>query len=305
MENPQAAMNEPDSKKSFSGSRLIGIAFWLNLFFALFAFSGGLFAKSSALLSESVHSLSDTLSVGVAWLLERLSRRRGDSRYTYGYRRYSLLASCIISVILIAISIMMLVSGVSHFFGLHLHIGHHHGSPGPNAGGMFVVALVGLAIKGIAAYRLSKGHSFNERSVMYHMLMDSLTWAIILVSSVFLFFIDFPWIDNLLSVAIALWILYKAVPILLRTFRIFLQEAPIGVDTHTLKGEIRVLEGVSDVENFRLWSLDGQAHVMTLQLCCKKEILQDAEALQSLYKKVREIGEKFGVEEASIEILPR
>lgn len=279
----------------------ISIAFWLNLSFFLFALVGGLISKSSSLQAESVHTLGDTLSVAVAWLLERLSRRKADSRYTYGYRRYSLLAAIIISVLLIFVSLSMMLSTLDHLFHWGILEESLHSHTAPNATGMLIVAFVGLVVKSVAAYRLSKGHSLNERSVMFHMLMDSLSWGVILISSAVMLFIDIPWLDKILTLFIALWILYHMLPNLLRAFRILLQEAPRGVDVNRLFQKIKELDGIEDIVAFRLWSLDGEAHILTLTLVCSHEVWQREETQEKLKRRIRELAEKVGIVESTIE----
>ncbi len=280
----------------------IGAAFWLNLFFSLFTFFGGLFSNSSSLLAESIHTLGDTLSVGAAWLLEGLSKRKSDDRYTYGYRRYSLLASIIVSTLLILVALSMLFVTLNHFFhwstlGEALH---SHGEP--NARGMLVVAVVGLGVKAYAAYRLKKGHSLNERSVMFHMLMDSLSWGAILLSSLLMLFINIPLLDKILTLLIALWILYHMIPHLLRAFKILLQAAPAGVNIEEIKAKIKALHGVKALATFRLWTLDGEAHVLTLRLICSPDVLQSSAAQEQLRSEIRLLATDLGIEESTIEL---
>lgn len=284
-----------------SGGHIV-TAFWVNFFFAAVAFAGGLFAKSSALLAEAVHGLGDTLSVGVAWVLEKFSHRKGDTIFTYGYRRFSLLASIIISLLLISISIMMLISGIGHIFGQHLHIGHDHGHFDPNAKGMLVVAIVGLLAKAYAAFRLSKGHSFNERAVMFHMLMDTLSWGVILLTSLIMIFVKIPVLDNILSICIALWILYNMVPNLLGSFRILMQATPKGFSTEKFSSEIEALPAVCHISALRVWSIDGEQHVMTLRLCYKPDLCTQLSDLSALTAFIRTIAKRYGIVESTIEV---
>lgn len=254
---PQASLHP----KGFRNA--IALTFWLNLFFTLFVLAGGMYAGSNALIAESAHTLGDTLSVGVAWLLERFSMRTGDNKYSYGYRRFSVLAAVIISFLLIAISVSMLVSAIAHLLDLHFELGHVH--PMPNATIMIVVASVGLLVKAFAAFRLSTGGSLNQRSVMFHMLMDTLSFAAILLTSLVMVFVSLPHLDIYLTLAIALWILYHMVPNMIRAFRILLQAVPKGVNTNALIADIIALDGVEQIDELRFWSLDGYHHIFTLK----------------------------------------
>lgn len=310
----------------------IAFAFIINLFFALFTWGGSLLTSSAALGAESLHTLGDTLSVGLAWVLEKISKKPGDNRYTYGYRRFSILAAIIISLLLIVISVGMLASGIAHLFNFHLHIGHSHGvhdAHSPNALGMLVVAAVGLLLKGIAALRLRRGNSLNEKAVMYHMLMDSLSWFVILLTSLVMLLFHIPVLDYLLSIAIALLILYHMVPNFIRAFRILLQAAPKGIRVASLKEDIERLAYVNRIENFHLWTLDGCVHVLTIHIYYSKKAIRSnlssatASATskapsglslnsqnikpisieQMLRKEVRRIADYYHIDECTIELI--
>lgn len=290
------------SRGHLTSSRGIATAFWLNLFFSLFALLGGLFARSASLTAEGIHCFGDSFSVGIAWLLERLSKHKRDLRYTYGYRRYSLLAALLISLLLIAISIGMLITALDHFFDWGIELFHIHSHGEPHAGSMLIVAFVGLLVKSIAVLRLRKGKSLNEKAVMYHMLMDSLSWAVIFISSGVIYFFAVPLLDKLLTFFIALWILYHMIPTLLRTFAILLQAVPKGIDITEVKEKIVALEGIKQIEQFRFWSLDGESNIMTLKLQVEDSFLTNKEKRIALYEAIRQIGKSVKVEECTIEI---
>lgn len=134
----------------------IKVAFWLNISFALFELIGGFFTSSIAILSDALHDFGDALSLGVAWYLQKLSERGRDARFSYGYKRFSLLGALFISVVLIVGSIFVLTAAAKRLI-----------EPGePKAGWMLVIAIVGLVVNGVAALRVGKGHSFNERAVI-------------------------------------------------------------------------------------------------------------------------------------------
>ena len=79
----------------------IGLAFGLNLGFAIFELFGGLWVNSIAVISDALHDFGDSLSLGVAWYFKRLSLRQKDNRFTYGYQRYALLGAIITMIVLV------------------------------------------------------------------------------------------------------------------------------------------------------------------------------------------------------------
>lgn len=79
----------------------IGVVFFLNFAFTFIEFVGGLLTNSTAIMADAIHDLGDTLSIGLAWLLNKISRKHPDDAFTYGYYRFSLLGALINGVVLI------------------------------------------------------------------------------------------------------------------------------------------------------------------------------------------------------------
>lgn len=275
-----------------SDSKNLGMAFWLNLAFSVFEFIGGFWAGSMAILSDAVHDLGDALSLGVAWYLQKVSHKGRDKHFSYGYKRFSLLGALFISVILAVGSTVIIIEAVPRLF-----------APGePRAGIMFLMAIVGLLVNGFAAFRLSKGHSLNERAVMLHLMEDVLGWLAVLIVSCVLYFVEVPVLDPLLSIAISVWVLYNVACNLYQTLKIMLQAIPQEVDTTALQQEITNLSEVESVHDFHLWSLDGEKHILSLHLVLEGKALVDSTLCAALKERVREIAHSFGIDHVTIEI---
>ena len=95
-----------------SKKRNILIAFLLNLFFSIFEFFGGLYSRSIAIMSDALHDAGDALSIGISYFLERKSEKKPNSKYTYGYRRYSVLGALVTTIILIMGSLIVIGSSI-------------------------------------------------------------------------------------------------------------------------------------------------------------------------------------------------
>ena len=96
------------SHKDDDSSRRIGWAFFLNVGFTIIEFIGGWLTNSTAIMADAVHDLGDSLSIGLAWILGKLSNRESTSKFSYGYRRFSLLGALINGIVLIIGSIWVL-----------------------------------------------------------------------------------------------------------------------------------------------------------------------------------------------------
>lgn len=269
-------------------------AFLLNLFFAVVELVGGLFTGSVAILSDALHDLGDSISLAVAWRLQKLSEKGRDASFSYGYKRFSLLGALLISTILLIGSVFVIIAAVKRL-----------SEPGePKAGGMLLLAIFGLLVNGIAALRLKGGGSLNERAVMLHLMEDVLGWAAVLVVSVIMIFVDFPILDPILSLCITAWILYNVYGNLRDTFRVLLQGVPDMIDIESLKTEILSLPGVDSIHDVHLWTLDGESHVMTIHVVYEAKDFDSPQAIFGLKESVRKKCNEYSIAHATIELDP-
>jgi cobalt-zinc-cadmium efflux system protein len=241
--------------------RDIGVAFVLNLVFAVFEIFGGLWTNSLAILSDALHDLGDSVSLGVSWYFERYSKREKDSTFSYGYRRFSLLAAFVNALVLIAGSLFILSFAVPRL----IRPEHSH------AQGMVLFAIVGIAANGLAALRLRKGRSLNVRIVLWHLLEDILGWAAVLLVGLVLMVTDIPILDPLLSILITLYVLYNVVRNFRKTFALFLQAVPEEIDLAEVESRLRMIGKVKSVHHTSVWSLDGVHHVLTTHVVVAKD----------------------------------
>ena len=122
----------------------IKLAFFLNLAFAIFEIVGSFFTNSLAVLSTGLHDAGDSLSLGTSWFLQNYSKKKRDSRYSYGYRRFSLLAAIINSLVLITGSFFVILEAVKRF----------QNPTHSNAQGMIVFAIIGIGVNLVAALKV-------------------------------------------------------------------------------------------------------------------------------------------------------
>jgi cobalt-zinc-cadmium efflux system protein len=241
--------------------RRIGTAFLLNTGFALVELTGGLFVGSVAILSDAVHDVGDSVSLGLAWFLQKVSRKGRDSRFTYGYRRFSLLSALVNAIVLVSGSFLVLSRALPKLF-----------SPeAPNVTGMFLLALLGVSVNAFAAFRLWKGSSMNARIVAWHLLEDVLGWAAVLVLSIVMAFRPWYILDPLLSVAVSAFILWNVVRKLRSVLEIFLQGIPDSVELEDVKKTLTETPGVLSVHDLHVWSLDGERTILTAHLVLPRD----------------------------------
>ena len=233
-------------------------AFILNLGFSIFEFFGGMLSGSVAISSDAVHDLGDALSIGISYLLERKSKKKPDARYTYGYVGYSVLGGLITSSVLFVGSLVVIASSVHRLF---YPTAIHYDS-------MIVFAIIGILINLLAALLTHHGESLNQKAVNLHMLEDVLGWIVVLIGAVVMHFTDFYWIDPLLSIGVAVFILIHACKSLWQILSLLLHKVPKGVSVDALAAHVREVPGVLGVHHVHVHSLDGvtctaSMHVVT------------------------------------------
>lgn len=246
--------NHPHDKESNSSA--MGWAFFLNTGFTIIEFVGGWLTNSTAIMADAVHDLGDSLSIGLAWYLGSVSRKDATENFTYGFQRFSLLGALVNGVVLVAGSIWVLSEAVPRLWKPEM----------PDATGMVLLAVFGVAVNGFAAYKLSRGKSLNERILNWHLLEDVFGWAAVLIVAVLLIFFEWPILDPILSIGFTVFILVNVVRNLVETVRIFLQGSPDSRMRKTILEELSSISGVQAVHHLHIWSLDGENHVLTVHL---------------------------------------
>lgn len=243
----------------------IRTAFFLNLGFTILEIAGGIWTNSLAILSDATHDLGDSISLGLSWYLEKLADRDGDHRFSYGYRRFSLLGALLNTVVLIAGSLIILSEAIPRLL-----------RPEPsNAQGMVMFAIIGILVNGAAVLRLRDGSSMNVRMVAWHLLEDVLGWVAVLIVSLILLVSDIYILDPILSVLITLYVLFNVLRNLRRTLALFLQGVPETLELTNLEHRLTSIENVSSVHHTHIWSLDGAHHVLTTHVVVPQEISKD------------------------------
>ena len=238
--------------------RKILLAFMLNLGFSIFEFFGGVLSGSVAISSDAVHDLGDAISIGISYLLERKSKKKPDARYTYGYVGYSVLGGLITSCVLFFGSLAVITSSVHRlFYPTAIHYD-----------GMIVFAIIGVIVNFLAALLTHHGESLNQKAVNLHMLEDVLGWIVVLLGAVVMRFTDFYWIDPLLSIGVAVFILIHACKSLWQILSLLLHKVPKGVSVDEIAAHVKEVPGVLGVHHVHVHSLDGvtctaSMHVVT------------------------------------------
>ena len=261
------------------------IAFILNLAFSIFEFVGGIFTGSVAIISDAVHDIGDATSIGVAFFLEKKSKKQPDEKYTYGYARYSIIGSVITTLILLLGSVMVIYNAVLRIIN----------PTDINYDGMIIFAVIGVIVNLCAAFLTREGDSLNQKAVNLHMLEDVLGWVVVLFGAIVMRFTDISIIDPLMSIGVAVFILINAIKNLSEVLEIFLEKAPHNININELKKHICEIDGVIDLHHVHAWSLDGHNNYATMHVVANGDF-------HIVKEKIREELREHGIGHVTLEL---
>ena len=232
------------------------IAFILNFGFAIFEFFGGIFTNSVAIISDAIHDIGDAISIGISFFLEKISKKKPNNKYTYGYVRYSVIGSLITTVILLVGSIFVIYNAAIRIMN-PVEI---------NYDGMIIFAIMGTIVNFLAAYFTKEGESLNQKAVNLHMLEDVLGWIVVLIGAVIMRFTNIKIIDPILSIFVALFIFKHAFNNFKVIVDLFLEKTPKNISLDELKEHLLEIKGVESVHHIHIWSIDGYNNFATMHV---------------------------------------
>lgn len=265
--------------------RNIFIAFILNIAFSIFEFIGGLFTNSISILSDSIHDLGDAFSIGISYLMERKSKKKADNKYTYGYIRYSVLGGVITTTILLVGSIFVIIGAINRIIN----------PVDVNYSGMIILAIIGVVINFIAALVTREGDSINQKAVNLHMLEDVLGWIVVLIGAIVMNYTDISIIDPIMSLVVAVFILFNSIKNLKKVLDLFLEKTPDDIDIDELKKHLLHVDGVDDIHHIHVWSIDGFNNYATMHIVSKSK------NIDKIKKEIREELEEHNICHAILE----
>lgn len=266
-------------------SRNILIAFLINLIFSIFEFVGGIITNSNAIISDSIHDMGDALSIGVNYILERISKKKPDSKYTYGYTRYSVFGSLITVLVLVISSILVISHSITKIIN-PVEI---------NYNGMFIFAIIGIIANSVAGIITKKGNTLSQDVVSLHMFEDVFGWIVVLFSALIMKFTDLTIIDPILSILLALYIMFEAIKHMKTIMDLLLEKIPREIELDEIKHHLCEIDGVKDIHHVHVWSMDGQNNYATLHVVVD-------EFNKNIKDKVREELKEYGINHVTLEL---
>jgi len=273
-----------------AGRKAITAAFFITAGFMVVEAAGGLLTGSMALLSDSMHMLTDAAALGMSFFASRLAALRPDSSRTYGYRRAEVVAALANALLLWILSGYMLREVYERF----------HNPVPVLYGPMLAVAVLGL-LANLASAWILHGHSednINIRGAFLHVVSDLAGSAAAIAAGVVIYFTGWYRADTIVSLLIIGLILFSSTRLLGEAFHILMEGAPRGLSLKAVEKELRAIDGVSDVHELHAWSLSSGFNALSAHLVVKDPARQQA----ALKKATCGVAAGFGIKHTVFQV---
>jgi len=257
--------HHPVEIKSVNRAFVIGII--LNFAFVLIEAIIGLAIHSLSLLSDAGHNLADVASLAMALIAFRLMKVKPTEKYTYGYKKTTIL------VALLNAGILLLSLGAIGYEAIHRLM-----SPEPLPGKTIsIVAAIGIVVNGVTALLFLRGKDsdLNIKSAFLHLLSDAIVSAGLVVGGIIIYFTGMYWIDAALSILVALIILLSTWQLLKDSLRLSLDGVPEGIEIGKIKKIIDGIKGVKDFHHIHVWAISTTENALTAHLVVDRNSSMD------------------------------
>lgn len=268
-----------------------GLAIILNLAFTIIQAAYAFHANSMSLLADAAHNLGDVLGLSIAAIAIWLVARKASDKYSYGFKRTSILAAMVNALILLCAIAIILTESVHKLFELN-HI--------VNEKIVIIVALLGIVVNGGTALLFMRGQDdLNVRAAFLHLISDALVSFGVVVTGVLLLWMHWYWIDPVVGILIAITIFVGTWKLLRQSVDMILDAVPHTVDRPSIERFLQSEPNVVAIHDLHIWGLSTNETALTAHLLVADEPpFTDAQ----LHKIHHELAAHFKIKHATIQI---
>ena len=271
-------------------NRAFAIGLVLNVAFVAIEVFYGLMADSIALLADAGHNLSDVLGLVMAWGASLLTRRQPSSRYTYGWRRSSILAAFLNALLLMVVTGGIVWEGVQRLFAPDAVQGET----------IIVVAIAGIVINSLTAFLFAsgRGSDLNLRAAFWHMTGDALVSLGVVLAGIGILWTGWLWLDPAFSLVISVVIVWNTWDVLKDSFNLAIDAVPENIEERAVRLYLAELPQVAQVHDLHIWAMSTTETALTAHLIMPAGHPGDA----FLHRVCQQLHDRFGIEHATLQI---
>jgi cobalt-zinc-cadmium efflux system protein len=273
-----------------SGRLIISIA--LNVLITIAEIVGGLLSGSLALLSDAVHNLSDTASLGVSYAARRISTRAPTAEKTFGYKRAEIVGAFINLITLMIIALFLMKEAVDRFL-----------NPRDIDGVLMLsIAVIGLIANLATAALLYRGSrtSLNLRSAFLHIVTDGLSSVGVVIGGLLIIYYDLHVVDPVITLVISLYLIVHAYRMLRLTIDILMEGTPGDVDLEAIVSDARSIAQVIDMHHVHVWQLDESHLAMEAHVVISSDDLHEMESIKTAVK--NRLADRYDISHSTLEL---
>jgi len=254
------------TKEQSASKRTLWITLIITLFFTIVEIIGGILSNSLALLSDSAHMISDVIALLLSMTAIYMASRPSNSRYTFGYLRFEIIASFLNGLALAVIAAGIFFEGIRRFIHpeeIDFKL-------------MLLIASIGLVVNIVLTYILSRStkeeENLNVQSALWHFIGDLLSSIGVIVSAVLIYFTGAIFFDPLISLVIGVIIFTGGCRIIRKSYLILMESVPEHFDLEDVRRSILEVEGVEDVHEMHLWAISTDHYSLTAHVFINENI---------------------------------
>ncbi|MDT0538669.1 MULTISPECIES: cation diffusion facilitator family transporter [Croceitalea] len=244
--------------------RNLGISIFLNIVITIAQVIGGLISGSLALLSDALHNFSDVLSLIVSYIANALSKKKASTNKTFGYKRAEIIAAFVNAATLMVVAIFLIIEAVKRFYkpeeiGSDLVIW------------LSIIAIIGNGFS-VLLIKKDADVNMNMKSAYLHLLTDMLASVAVLIGGVLMKFYSIFWIDPLLTLLIALYLIYMGFDLLKESTNVLMLFTPKTIAVQEIVATISEIKLIKNVHHVHIWQLNEEEIHLEAHVDFKEDI---------------------------------
>ncbi|XLS29230.1 cation diffusion facilitator family transporter [Flavobacteriaceae bacterium M23B6Z8] len=241
--------NHAHHHEKLTGRNLL-ISILLNILITISQVIGGIISGSLALLSDALHNFSDVLSLVISYFANQLSKKEASPSKTFGYKRAEIIAAFVNAATLVIVAVLLIVEAVKRF---------QH--PEKISSGLVIwLSLLGIVANGLSVLLLKKDadKNMNMKSAYLHLLTDMMASVAVLIGGLLMKFYQIFWIDSLLTLVIALYLIWVGFDLLKDSLRVLMLFTPQDLKVQEIINRICKIEGIKNMHHIHIWQLNEE-----------------------------------------------
>jgi cobalt-zinc-cadmium efflux system protein len=230
--------------------RNLFISIFLNILITTAQVIGGLVSGSLSLLSDALHNFTDVISLVVSYIATVLAGKSASLHKTFGYKRAEILAAFVNAATLVIVAILLIKEAVIRFQNPQVI----------ESGIVIWLSLIGIVANGLSVLLLKSDSekNMNMRSAYLHLLTDMLASVAVLIGGLLMKFYEIYWVDSVLTLVIALYLIWVGFDLLKDSFHVLMLFAPENIPVTDIVNEVQQLEEIKNVHHVHVWQLNEE-----------------------------------------------